>query len=61
MNNTEQKKVILNYLEIAYANAEEEHNEEMACRLGRAIIAFNYDDMKKLPTWEEMFEAYTKK
>ena len=61
MENINQKKVILDYLETAYAGAEAMHDEEIVCRLTRAIIAFSYDDLENLPSWEEMFKAYTNK
>lgn len=58
MNTEEQKKVILDYLEAAYTGAKMMDDVEMMCRLSRAILAFSYDDLENMPTWEEMQEAY---
>ena len=53
----DQKALILEYLEAAYAGARAMDNTELVCRLGRAILAFEYDDMEHMPTWDEMIEA----
>ena len=58
MNTVEQKKIILDYLETAYVGAKEMDDVEIMCRLSRAILAFSYDDLEHMPTWEEMQEAY---
>lgn len=55
------KEIILNYLEMSYAGARAMNDVETMCRLHRAILAFSYDDFEKLPTWEEMQEAYIAK
>ena len=52
------KEVILDYLETAYVGARMMDDVEMMCRLSRAILAFDYDDLEKNPTWEEMEAAY---
>jgi hypothetical protein len=54
----DQKAVILEYLKNAYSGAKMLDDVEMMCRLSRAILAFDYDDLEKHPTWEEMQEAY---
>lgn len=58
MNTEEQKKIILNYLETAYVGARAMDDAELMCRLSRAVLAFSYDDLEHMPTWEEMQEAY---
>ena len=57
----DQKAVILEYLENAYSGAKMMDDVEMMCRLSRAILAFSYDDLEKMPTWDEMQEAYMEK
>lgn len=54
----DQKAIILDYLEKAYSGAKMMDDVELMCRLSRAIVAFSYDDMEKIPTWDEMLEAY---
>ena len=59
MNETmNQKEIILDYLECAYSGAKAMDDLEIMCRLSRAILAFSYDDLEHMPTWEEMQEAY---
>lgn len=58
---TNQKQVILDYLEHAYSGAKMMDDVEMMCRLTRAIIAFNCDNFDKTPSWEEMFDYYVSK
>lgn len=58
MNTEEQKRVILDYLESAYIGAKMMDDVEIMCRLSRAVLAFSYDDLEHMPTWEEMQEAY---
>lgn len=58
MDTEEQKKVILDYLENAYIGAKMMDDVEIMCRLSRAVLAFSYDDLEHMPTWEEMQEAY---
>ena len=58
MNTEEQKNVILNYLENSYTGAKMMDDVELMCRLSRAILAFSYDDLEHIPTWEEMQDAY---
>ena len=53
-----QKEIILDYLEKAYVGARMMDDVELMCRLSRAVIAFSYDDLENMPTWEEMQEAY---
>lgn len=53
-----QKKVILDYLENSYTGARMMDDVELMCRLSRAILAFSYDDLENMPTWEEMQNAY---
>ena len=57
----DQKAVILEYLESAYDGAKMMDDVEMMCRLSRAILAFDYDDLEHMPTWDEMQEAYLEK
>lgn len=58
MNETlDQKALILEYLEAAYAGARAMDDVELMCRLGRAILAFDYDDIEHMPTWDEMINA----
>ena len=58
MDTEEQKKIILEYLENSYTGARMMDDAELMCRLSRAIIAFSYDDLEHMPTWEEMHNAY---
>ena len=58
MNTKEQKKIILDYLENSYTGARMMDDVELMCRLSRAILAFSYDDLEHMPTWEEMQNAY---
>ena len=58
MNSNEQKKIILDYLENSYTGARMMDDVELMCRLSRAILAFSYDDLEHMPTWEEMQDAY---
>lgn len=53
-----QKEIILDYLENSYTGARMMDDVELMCRLSRAILAFSYDDLENMPTWEEMQEAY---
>ena len=55
---TNQKQVILDYLEHAYSGAKMMDDVEMMCRLTRAIIAFECDIFDKAPTWDEMWEEH---
>ena len=59
--NIDQKAVILEYLKNAYSGAKAIDDVELMCRLSRAILAFNYDDLEKYPTWDEMMAAYMEK
>ena len=52
---------ILDYLEKAYSDAKYMDDAELMVRLTRAILAFNYDDLWHMPTWEEMIETNTMK
>lgn len=56
-----QKDVVLDYLEHSYSGAKMMDDVELMCRISRAILAFAYDDMEHLPTWEEMQESYFNK
>ena len=58
MNKDEHKNAILDYLEEAYVGAKMMDDVETMCRLSRAILAFSYDDLEYMPTWEEMMEAH---
>lgn len=58
MNTEEQKQAIIDYLEHSYTGARMIDDVELMCRLSRAILAFSYDDLEHMPTWEEMQEAY---
>ena len=58
MNTEEQKKIMLDYLENSYTGARMMDDVELMCRLSRAILAFSYDDLEHMPTWEEMQNAY---
>ena len=58
MNSEEQKNIILDYLEEAYIGARVMKDVELMCRISRAVLAFSYDDLEHMPTWEEMQEAY---
>lgn len=53
-----QKEIILDYLENSYTGARMMDDVELMCRLSRAILAFSYDDLEHMPTWEEMQNAY---
>ena len=62
MNNiTNKQQTILNYLEKSYSDAKFNDDVELMIRLTRAILAFNYDDLCRMPTWEEMIKANTMK
>lgn len=62
MNNTTNKQqIILGYLEKSYSDAKFNDDVELMIRLSRAILAFDYDDLLHMPTWEEMIEANTTK
>lgn len=61
MNTEEQKNVILDYLENSYTGAKMMDDVELMCRLSRAILAFSYDNLEHMPTWEEMHYAYMMK
>ena len=52
---------IMEYLENAYVGARAMDDIETMCRLSRAIMAFSYDDLENMPTWEEMSDAFMKK
>lgn len=52
---------IVEYLEMAYVGARAMDDVETMCRLSRAIMAFSYDDLEHMPTWEEMSDAFMKK
>lgn len=56
-----QQQAILDYLEKSYSDAKFMDDVELMIRLTRAILAFNYDDLWHMPTWEEMIEANTTK
>lgn len=58
MDTDKHKKIILDYLENSYTGARMMDDVELMCRLSRAILAFSYDNMEHMPTWEEMQEAY---
>lgn len=53
-----EKEKILTFLECTYSGAKMKDDIEMKCRLSRAIIAFSYDDIFNIPTWEEMLDSY---
>lgn len=57
-NENEQKEIIMDFLQSAYTKARMMYSNEMMCRISRAILAFSYDDLENMPTWEEMQEAY---
>lgn len=62
MNNTINKQQeILDYLEKSYSDAKFMDDVELMTRLARAILAFNYDDLYRMPTWEEMIKENTMK
>lgn len=54
-------EIILDYLEKSYSDAKMMDDVELMIRLSRAILAFDYDDLLHMPTWEEMIEANTMK
>ena len=56
-----QTKNILDFLEKSYVGARAMDDVELMCRLSRAILAFSYDDLEHMPTWEEMHQAYIAK
>lgn len=58
MNHEEQKKIILDYLEAAYTGARMMDDLEMMCRLFRAIVAFDYDNLEEELNWDKMEDAY---
>lgn len=55
---SDEKNRILNYLECCYSGAKMNDDLEIMCRLSRAIIAFNFDDLERTPTWERMLNYY---
>lgn len=54
----DQKQIILDFLEQSYTGAKMMDDNEMMCRLSRAIIAFSYNDFEKIPSWDKMIEQY---
>ena len=54
----DQKQIILDFLEQSYTGAKMMDDNEMMCRLSRAIIAFSYNDFEKNPNWDKMIEQY---
>lgn len=54
----DQKQIILDFLEQSYTGAKMMDDNEMMCRLSRAIIAFSYNDFEKNPSWDKMIEQY---
>lgn len=55
------KEEVLDYLEKSYSDAKFNDDVELMIRLTRAILAFNYDDLWHMPTWEEMTKTNTMK
>ena len=55
-NTTNKQQIILDYLEKSYSDAKFNDDVELMIRLTRAILAFNYDDLWHMPTWEEMIK-----
>ena len=60
-NTTNKQQIILDYLEKSYSDAKFNDDVELMIRLTRAILAFNYDDLWHMPTWEEMIKENTMK
>ena len=54
----DQKQIILDFLEQSYTGAKMMDDNEMMCRLSRAIIAFSYNDFDENPSWNKMIEQY---
>ena len=54
----DQKQIILDFLEQSYTGAKMMDDDEMMCRLSRAIIAFSYNDLEENPSWDKMIEQY---
>ena len=54
----DQKQIILDFLEQSYTGAKMMDDNEMMCRLSRAIIAFSYNDFEENPSWDKMIEQY---
>lgn len=54
----DQKQVILDCLETAYVGARMMDDEEIMCRLNRAIIAFGYDNLDEELDWNEAKYEY---
>ena len=61
MSTTNQQQIILNYLEKSYSDAKFNDDVEPMIRLTRAILAFNYSDLCRMPTCEEMIKENTMK
>lgn len=59
MSTTNKQQIILNYLEDSYSDAKYMDDVELMVRLSRAILAFNYSDLRHMPTWEEMIKENT--
>lgn len=57
----DEKSTILQILECAYIGAKNNNDPEMMCRISRAIVAFSYDDLISIPTWEKMLNDYITK
>ena len=49
---------ILNFLVSAYSEAKMNADTEMMIRLSRAIIAFSYNNLDEVPSWNKMVDEY---
>lgn len=56
-----EKERVLDYMEKTFVGAKMANDIEMMCRLSRAVIAFSYDDLENIPSWEKMLESYMMK
>lgn len=56
-----EKERVLDYMEKTFVGAKMANDIEMMFRLSRAVIAFSYDDLENIPSWEKMLESYMMK
>ena len=52
---------ILEYLECRYSGAKTMNDVKLMLRLSRAIVAFSYDGVENMPTWDRMLDTYMHK
>lgn len=54
----DEKIAVMCHLTKLYLKATKENKTELATRLTRAMIAFDYDDMREPADWKKMCETY---